>query len=122
MHGCPSESICPPPLLLADEQFINPILEWDEHDPENRTKWLTQQWHMTDMEPYVPFLLYEERSSRIDHTCIMSMHMIQTNWSGLSRLPSPSRSSRTYQKTCGSIMSGGSCLELSRAIGGVKPS
>ena len=44
-------------LLLSDEQFINPILEWDENDPENRSKWLTQQWHMTDMNPYVPFLL-----------------------------------------------------------------
>jgi hypothetical protein len=40
---------------------------------------------------------------------------------GLSRLPSPTRSSRTYQTTCDSIMSGGSWLEWSRVIGGVKP-
>ena len=35
------------------DQFINPILTWDEDDPLNRTKWHAQQWHMSEMEPLV---------------------------------------------------------------------
>jgi hypothetical protein len=77
---------------------------------------------MTDMKPCVPFLLVKITNSRTDHTCIMSTHMIWTSSSGPSKSPLPTRSSRTYQKTCDSIMSGGSWLEWSRAIGRVKQS
>lgn len=52
LYGCTGEY--PVNLhCIVDIQFINPILEWDENDPGNRTSWHTQQWHMTGMQPYV---------------------------------------------------------------------
>lgn len=38
---------------MTDEQFINPIMSWDERDPSDRSGWHHQQWRMSDMEPYV---------------------------------------------------------------------
>lgn len=39
--------------LSADNylKFINPILKWDESDPDNQTSWETQQWRMADLGP-----------------------------------------------------------------------
>ncbi|ODN76400.1 hypothetical protein L198_08084 [Cryptococcus wingfieldii CBS 7118] len=49
--GQPRISPSPWDALCMGVPFINPILAWDEQDPENRTKWHTQQWHMTHMDP-----------------------------------------------------------------------
>jgi hypothetical protein len=39
------------PNEIADCKFINPILAWDEEDPDNRTSWKMQHGHMTDLNP-----------------------------------------------------------------------
>ncbi|WVQ75714.1 hypothetical protein IAR50_005344 [Cryptococcus sp. DSM 104548] len=49
--GQPRISPSPWDALCMGVPFINPILAWDENDPTNRTKWHTQQWHMTHMNP-----------------------------------------------------------------------
>ncbi|RSH94917.1 hypothetical protein EHS25_000001 [Saitozyma podzolica] len=51
--GVGRSKISPSPWdgLCMGLPFINPVVEWDENDPDNRTKWVTQQWHMTDLEP-----------------------------------------------------------------------
>ncbi|WVN87446.1 uncharacterized protein L203_102627 [Cryptococcus depauperatus CBS 7841] len=49
--GRPRISPSPWDALCVGVPFINPILTWDEHDPDNRTKWHAQQWRMTDLEP-----------------------------------------------------------------------
>ncbi|WWC73904.1 uncharacterized protein I206_107876 [Kwoniella pini CBS 10737] len=49
--GQPRISPSPWDALCMGVPFINPILSWDEADPENRTSWHAQQWHMTDLEP-----------------------------------------------------------------------
>ncbi|KAL1413657.1 hypothetical protein Q8F55_001436 [Vanrija albida] len=52
--GRPRISPSPWDALCLGLPFINPILQWDEADPANRTAWKTQQWHMIDVEePYV---------------------------------------------------------------------
>ncbi|WWC66092.1 uncharacterized protein I303_108714 [Kwoniella dejecticola CBS 10117] len=52
--GQPRISPSPWDALCMGVPFINPILSWDEADPDNRTSWHAQQWHMTDLEP--PFV------------------------------------------------------------------
>ncbi|RSH93084.1 hypothetical protein EHS25_007437 [Saitozyma podzolica] len=49
--GRPRISPSPWDALCMGLPFINPILEWDENDPSNRSKWHAQQWHMTDLDP-----------------------------------------------------------------------
>ncbi|EIW71341.1 hypothetical protein TREMEDRAFT_42765 [Tremella mesenterica DSM 1558] len=49
--GRPRISPSPWDALCVGVPFINPILEWDEEDPKDRSKWHAQQWHMTDLDP-----------------------------------------------------------------------
>ncbi|ORY34622.1 hypothetical protein BCR39DRAFT_513651 [Naematelia encephala] len=49
--GRPRISPSPWDALCMGVPFINPILQWDEEDPFDRSKWHAQQWHMTDIEP-----------------------------------------------------------------------
>lgn len=32
-------------------QFINPIIAWDEDQPNNKTSWKLQHGHMADLKP-----------------------------------------------------------------------
>ena len=49
--GYPRISPSPWDALCLGTPYINPILEWDENDPWDRSKWLTQQQRMNDLNP-----------------------------------------------------------------------
>ena len=49
--GYPRISPSPWDALCLGTPYINPILEWDANDPRDRSKWLTQQQRMNDLDP-----------------------------------------------------------------------
>ncbi|KAJ6514755.1 hypothetical protein DFH09DRAFT_1431571 [Mycena vulgaris] len=49
--GSPYASPTPYDALCLGVPFINPILEWDEHDPTNRDKWSAQHGLLKDLDP-----------------------------------------------------------------------
>ncbi|KAK6908642.1 hypothetical protein I204_02065 [Kwoniella mangroviensis CBS 8886] len=100
--GRPRISPSPWDALCMGVPFINPILTWDEEDPQNRTKWHAQQWHMTDLEPpYVysvhahdlsglseavglalqnPIESYIPDYMRFDFACHRTADLVESDW------------------------------------------
>lgn len=95
--GRPRISPSPWDALCLGLPFINPILKWDEADPNNRTSWKTQQWHMTDIEEWVGS---KEGADDPGHTCTMCTRMTSPDSSAPSRLRWITPSSRTSPTRC----------------------
>nr|XP_019043734.1 hypothetical protein I302_08315 [Kwoniella bestiolae CBS 10118]OCF22664.1 hypothetical protein I302_08315 [Kwoniella bestiolae CBS 10118] len=105
--GRPRISPSPWDALCMGVPFINPILTWDEEDPQNRTKWHAQQWHMTDLEPpYVysvhahdlhglseavgealanPIESYIPDYMRFEFACHRTAEMVEGDWRGKAK-------------------------------------
>lgn len=49
--GLPGTSPTPYDALCLGVPYINPILEWDEHDPTNRTAWTAQHEMLKNLDP-----------------------------------------------------------------------
>ncbi|WVR07919.1 hypothetical protein IAU60_004962 [Kwoniella sp. DSM 27419] len=106
--GRPRISPSPWDALCMGVPFINPILTWDEADPDNRTSWHAQQWHMTDLEPpYVysvkahdlpalsaavgkalanPIESYIPDYMRFDFACHKTAELVEGDWRGVAQV------------------------------------